>query len=113
MSARETENHLRAISGESVREVPPIVRSKSDRRHYTPGPDQIGESGKGFLGTQVMKGGHRYHSVERTVIERNVEHVALLPFDGDPGVACFRPLEDLPVQVEPDDVRDAGPNQLR
>ena len=107
------QDQLGAVCDDGVREVPPIVRCKSDNRHHAPGLDQIGEPGERFLGGHVMEGGDRHHCVERTRLERNVKQIALLPFDRDPRVACPRPLEDLPVHVEPDDVRNAAANQMR
>ena len=113
MAARETQGKLRAVCDDSVREIPPIVCCQSDNRHYTPRLDQVGEPAERCLGGHVMQGGDRHHCVERTRLERNVKQIALLPMDRDPKVACPRPLENLPVHVEPNDVRNAAANQMR
>ncbi len=61
---------------------------------------------------QVMECRDRHDRVERTSLERNVKQVALLPVDTDPRVAGPCPLKDLPVYVEPDDLWNAGANQV-
>ena len=60
-----------------------------------------------------MQCGDRYHGVERTSFEGNVKEVAVPPLDGRAKVASPRPFEYTAVQIEPKDVRHAGPRQLR
>ena len=112
MPAHEPQDHLGTVCDDGVGEVPPIVRCKSDNRHHSAGFDQFGESSECLLGRNVMERGDRQHSVERTHLERDVKQIALPPFDRDPNMACPCPLEDLPVQVESNDLLNTGATQM-
>jgi hypothetical protein len=111
--ARETHGEPSTMCDQSVGEVSPVIRCKSDNSHDAPGLDQIGKPGEAFFGIHVMKGGDRHHGVERTSLEGNVKEVALPPLDRDANVTRPRSVEYCLVQVEPDDVRNAGPSQPR